>query len=112
MMNEEKKIKLQELDKNEEFLKKLESAKSSAETIKLFNDYGVQITEDELGIAMESLGQDKELDEKQLDNVAGGWAVEVIIAGCQMIPSILKCNKHTNWGRNGKKCICGYHLFL
>jgi len=70
------------------------------------------ITENDLNEAKES-GDGKELTSAELAGVSGGlaWTSAVFWVGGVVIPSALQCNTHTNWGRNGKKCICGMHFF-
>lgn len=66
---------MEELIKNEEFMKKLESAESPEEAVALFKENGVEVTVEELEkIAKMGSG---ELDEEMLDDVAGGIIIGV-----------------------------------
>lgn len=62
--------KLEELVKNDKFMSKLETLNSDEEVIKLFDEYGVKLSVDELG-KMKLSGKE-ELDEDDLEDVAGG----------------------------------------
>ena len=104
--------KLTELLGNEEFIEKIKGIDSKEQFLSLLSDNGVYISEEALDQFVDKLAEDKELTEEDLQDISGGWAWTVITNGSKILIDALKCNKHTNWGRNGKKCICGYHFFL
>ncbi len=82
---------MEELIKNEEFMKKLESAESPEEAVALFKDNGVEVTVEELErIAKMGSG---ELDEEMLDDVPVAIAAAVAVAAA--IGKIFAKNKGT-----------------
>ena len=97
---------------DESFCEVLLNAKNESEAKAAFVGKGFAESEfEELRTAQAS----SELSEDELGAVAGG-VVGTTIAICSFmgasavtIAKLLKCNQHTNWGRNGKKCICGMH---
>lgn len=104
--------KLEELMKNEQVVEKLKIAKSEEQFLSVLSENGVSMSIEELNSIMDKITESKELNEDDLQDAAGGWGWPVITVGSKIIIDALKCNKHTNWGRNGKKCICGYHFFM
>lgn len=73
---------LEELKNDKEFLEKLSAAKDNdAEMAKLFNEKGIDVTEDAIKAIRNSVNSE-ELDETSLDNVAGGFGlIEGIVIG-------------------------------
>ncbi len=109
-MVEEKIAKLQEVLKNEEVATAFAEAENPESAIAVLNANGLDVSLEEFEefVASQPDTSD-ELDEEALDDVSGGWAKSVIKYGIPLIGNLWKCNQHTNWGRNGKKCICGVH---
>ena len=78
--------KLEEMIKNEEFVKKMAQIDSDVEVAKLFKANNVEISAeefekfmDELNDYMENSVDGKEFTENELDKVAGGAILETII---------------------------------
>ncbi len=113
-MTDAMKAKVEVLAGKEEFMEKLQKVDSVEATLDLFKENGLELTEADLEEVENLVAETEsdELDADALDDVAGGWAVTVIKYGVPLAAKILKCNKHTNWGRNNKKCICGCHFFF
>lgn len=108
--------KVNEIMATEEFGKKFVDVVGVEEAVALFKEFGVEMTEAEFEEIMASIPDEEELDADSLEEVSGGvigtlGAVITIAKGASIASKALKCNKHTNWGRNGKSCICGYHFF-
>ncbi len=86
--------KVQELQANEEFMARIAAVKEAKEYIALFAEYGVEISEEEAEDMQKSVEEAKvdssesvELDESDLDNVAGGFAAVYIFG--YAVPKIL-----------------------
>ena len=90
-----------------EFAQALGKYKTEEEAKEYLASQGVHLSEKDL----EVLNSSGELDEASLENVSGGWAGIVIKYGIPLLSYIWKCNAYTNWGRNGRHCICGFHGF-
>ena len=77
---------INELMENEEFSAKLATTETTEEVIKVFADYGVTVTEDELDAALASAkANSAELSEAELGNVAGGLVGECVALGGLLI---------------------------
>lgn len=73
MTLEQKALALDKLVENEEFLNAYHSVESKDELQKLFAQYGVELEKEEIDAFVSALkGDEAELDEDALDNVAGG----------------------------------------
>jgi len=113
-MTEAKKNKVNEIMATEEFVEKFKDVIGVTEAVALFKELGADITEADFEEIMDSIPDEEELDDKALEGVAGGGALDninVFAKAAKTIDVILKCNKYTKWGTNGKHCICGYHFF-
>lgn len=109
-MTEQKITKMQEVLGNEEVAMAFAKAETPEDAIAVLNANGLEVTLEEFEEFMASQPDTSdELDENALEDVAGGWANWVLSNGLPLATRLWKCNKHTNWGRNGKKCICGVH---
>ncbi len=64
--------KLKQLMTDEVFLDKLESTETVQDAVKLFEENGVSISEDDLICLTNSNDSKGELEEKELDDVSGG----------------------------------------
>lgn len=64
--------KIKELEKNDQFKKKIVTMNTYEEIMGTFAEYGVCFTEDELIDFLSYSSQEKELDEDELGMVAGG----------------------------------------
>ena len=67
----------EELLKDAEFMDRIQEANSIAEIIELFRSKGIEVTEADLRSALD--GQEGELSEEGLEEVAGGAAFRVYI---------------------------------
>lgn len=111
-MTEEMKSKMNEVANSEEFKKEFGKADSPEALAEIFEKFGLEMTAADVEAFMAEIPDEEELDADALDGVAGGALPAVaLLGGVIAIAEGLKCNKHTNWGRNGKKCICGMHFF-
>ena len=64
---------IKDLMENKEFSEKLAMTETTEEVIKVFADYGVTVTEEELNAALASAkSEGSELGEAELSNVSGG----------------------------------------
>ncbi len=113
-MNEELKEKIVKTLCDKEVYDAFMTADSVETAVSVLKGAGVEVTVEELATYMESIEDDDELTEENLDDVAGGITLGIgtIVLGSAALAKVLKCNQHTNWGKNGKKCICGYHTSL
>lgn len=71
-MVELNKTKVEELLNNEEFKVKAIGIKTSEDIVALFNEYGIDITLDDVDTAINVSSYSDELSEDNLDNVVGG----------------------------------------
>lgn len=109
-MTEDKIAKIQEVLSKDDVAVALANAETPEAAIAVLNENGVDVTIEEFEKFMESQPEiSDELDENALEDVAGGWANKVLEKGLPLVTKLWKCNQYTNWGRNGKKCICGVH---
>lgn len=69
-------MKLIDLQNNEQFLEKLANAKTAESVRELLNEYGVEMSDEEIEAALSEA--DKELPEEDLENVAGGFVGEIL----------------------------------
>ena len=69
-------MKLLDLQNNEQFLEKLANAKTADGVHTLLNEYGVEMSDEEIETALSEA--DKELPEEELENVAGGIVGEIL----------------------------------
>lgn len=97
-----------DLVQNEETAEQLNALKTEAEVNAFFEAHGVDAQAEMANIPEES----EELNEEDLDDVSGGIGWGTLGKLGKTAWNLYKCNKHTNWGRNGKKCICGVHSFF
>lgn len=96
-MSELKKVEdmINELQTNDEFLKKIASASSSEDYISVFSKYDIVLSEEEANQIVENIeklkdvdvDEDIELKEEDLDNVNGGFAA-IVICGFA-VPKVL-----------------------
>lgn len=77
---------INELLENEEFSEKMSTTETTEEVIKVFADYGVAVTEEELDAAVAYAKENGgELSEDELNNVAGGVVAECVALGGLLI---------------------------
>ena len=88
-MNEnEIKAKVEELAQDTEWMQALSNAETTAEAAALFAQKGVEVTAEQLDQLVE-MQEQSELDEADLDNVAGGEIVTLVCAGIMLASSLL-----------------------
>lgn len=87
--------KLKALAENEEFTEKLKQTESMEEAIKLFAEYGVEVTEEDLKNLMAAVPEG-ELDEAALENVSGGFIGFVIAAAIILLVTAWKLKNAKN----------------
>ena len=72
-----------------EFTEKLEKAKDLDEVLSMIKEHGIEITKEDLESVTEQFG-DGELDENRLEAVAGGRAINAVVAGAAALVAWLK----------------------
>lgn len=72
-----KDLDYEKLMQDETFVKRVSGAADFGEVSKILREYGVEVTEEELRAAAK--GSQGELDETDLDNVAGGMGVGIAL---------------------------------
>ena len=112
-MTEEMKNKMNEVANSEEFKKEFGKADSPEALAEIFEKFGLEMTTADVEAFMAEIPDEEELDADALDGVSGGGSITAVGALGFTLAMLdgLKCNKHTNWGRNGKSCICGMHWY-
>lgn len=78
-MNDETMQKLTHLWEDEEFVDAFANAKTEDEIIQLLSNNGVEITEEEVAKIKDFAGQQNELNEEELEDVAGGIATSLVL---------------------------------
>lgn len=94
------------LIQTEETAEQLNALQTDAEVEAFFREHGVDIEAESENIPAE---ESCELEEESLDEVVGGISWKTLGKLTKFAGKLYKCNKATNWGRNGNKCICGVH---
>jgi S-adenosylmethionine:diacylglycerol 3-amino-3-carboxypropyl transferase len=93
-----------------QFCESLEMMKSEDEVMAAFAAKG--ISKEDMEDA-EKVRESKEFSAEELAGVTGGellrWVVKSGTKVLRAAPDALACNRHTNWGTNGRACICGMH---
>ncbi len=81
---------IEELLKNKEFTDKLEQVDSTKAILSLFEEYGIEMTEEELKESFAYVQKQKngELDTDDLENVSGGGSWSTFLKGTQIIDSV------------------------
>ena len=106
---------LKELGKDEAFINDLIGADSEEKMLDLFSEKGVEMSKVELIEIIDTLPEEGELSESNLDKVQGGLLTEagalaVLGWGIPKLVAAVKCSRASNWGRkSGAKCTCGLH---
>lgn len=110
---EEKDLKLEELSKNEEFLGKLTKVENVEDAKALFAEYGVEVTDQEI-IDLKDSFSATELNEEDLDKVAGGELQLVYKCSCGMtfIHKALAKLHDKNWGHGHELLPGKYNPFI
>ncbi len=78
---QEIKEKVEQLMQDEQFKAKLSNIEDLDEMAALFQNEGIQVTGADLEAALENQSTSEELSEESLENVAGGFATGLLIAG-------------------------------
>lgn len=104
--------KIEELMNSEEFFERVDKTNSADEIVSVFAEHEIDVEEKDAQAFLRYINKsesNEDLTEEELEDVSGG---SIIKAGLGVLGKALLCNRHTNWGRNRKKCICGYHNML
>ena len=80
---------VEELMQNEEFLAKFAETEDMEAAAKLIKEYGADVTVDDIREAMNTVKSD-ELSEENLEDVAGGLSVGMIVGGVRVTIAILR----------------------
>lgn len=77
--------KIEKLLSNPVFQKEMESAATMEDALKILNRYGIQLTPEALHMIRSGIKGEAELNESELDNVAGGSALGAFSVGWRVL---------------------------
>lgn len=78
-------VNLENLFENAEFIEKFQKAESKDDLQKLFKEYGIELSREEIDefvAELEKFGDNGELNEEELESVAGGITVKKLVGWC------------------------------